>query len=256
MTHQSLLALDESHAVEFQYLAEAVLEQFSFFRRAVCFLTESTDADLAVVVDQYIRFLTKSVHRRNGGCDESQDVPVSLALELVWRCHLLRPHSYKQACSALAESAGSAGQVQVLDHSPGPASAYCDQHTRGFTDGTASETFDSGSRASLGIDLVQAVRRQQAFMCKALMLLQPQIQNKAHAMNATKAYVHFLRCMRITPTIVPSFCTDLVWHTHMQFPRQYALDCLRLAGHEVDHDDEADTGGLPSERQRAPGFDD
>ena len=43
--------------------------------------------------------------------------------------------------------------------------------------------------------------------------------------------------MRLSPVLAPTPIVDLVWHTHMLFPRAYQRECVRLAGHEVHHDD-------------------
>ena len=92
-----------------------------------------------------------------------------------------------------------------------------------------------------------ALRRQQAFMRQALEVLRPEFETPGLAAAAVAAYRDFLVAMRETPTVVPTLATDLVWHTAMLYPVRYAEQCLRLAGHEVDHDDEAETGGLPIE---------
>ena len=38
--------------------------------------------------------------------------------------------------------------------------------------------------------------------------------------------------------LAPSPMVDMLWHTHMLFPREYAADCRRLAGCFLDHDDD------------------
>ena len=37
--------------------------------------------------------------------------------------------------------------------------------------------------------------------------------------------------------LTPTYDVDLIWHTHMAYPRQYHLDCLSLVGRVVGHDD-------------------
>ena len=97
------------------------------------------------------------------------------------------------------------------------------------------------------MDLVAALRRQQAFMRQALEELRPEFQTPEQAAAAVAVYYQFLATMRETPTVVPTLVTDLVWHTAMLYPVRYAAECLRFAGHEVDHDDEAEVNGLPVE---------
>ena len=93
------------------------------------------------------------------------------------------------------------------------------------------------------------MRRQEAFMRRAMVELQPQLRTFAEATDAVEAYLRFLARVRDAPgaQLVPSLATDLVWHTHMLFPRRYAAECVAVAGHEVDHDDEAETKGVACE---------
>ena len=81
-------------------------------------------------------------------------------------------------------------------------------------------------------------------MREALAALKPQFQDQELAAMAAREYVAFLRQMREAPMLVPGLATDHVWHVHMLMPRWYAADCARIAGREVDHDDEADTHGV------------
>ena len=62
----------------------------------------------------------------------------------------------------------------------------------------------------------------------------------ASASAAVAEYVAFLCRMRLSPVLVPTPIVDLVWHTHQLFPRAYQRECVRLAGHEVHHDDKID----------------
>ncbi|CAF4920124.1 unnamed protein product [Rotaria sp. Silwood2] len=32
-----------------------------------------------------------------------------------------------------------------------------------------------------------------------------------------------------------TYAIDIIWHSHMQEPLKYTLDCIRLVGHIVDH---------------------
>ena len=86
-------------------------------------------------------------------------------------------------------------------------------------------------------------------MRRAMIELQPQLRTFAEATDPVEAYLHFLANVRDAPgaQLVPSLATDLVWHTHMLFPRRYAAECVAVAGCEVDHDEEAESKGVAFE---------
>ena len=48
--------------------------------------------------------------------------------------------------------------------------------------------------------------------------------------RAAADYTQFLARMRQGVRMVPRLWTDFVWHTHMLFPREYAADCVYIAG--------------------------
>ena len=75
----------------------------------------------------------------------------------------------------------------------------------------------------LGVDLMAALRRQQAFMRQALEVLRPEFQTLELAAAAVASYQAFLATMRETPMIVPTLTTALVWHTHMLYPIRYGV---------------------------------
>ena len=58
---------------------------------------------------------------------------------------------------------------------------------------------------------------------------------------ASGEYSAFLTDASRSPpgTLEPTLAVDLLWHTHMLFPRKYMQDCLRLTGMLLQHDDEA-----------------
>ena len=63
--------------------------------------------------------------------------------------------------------------------------------------------------------------------------------------TSVQLYHKFLKLMRHSAALVPTLAIDLIWHTHMQFPVRYAIDCVAIVGHQVDHDDD-DEGALDS----------
>ena len=63
-------------------------------------------------------------------------------------------------------------------------------------------------------------------------------------------YICFLRSIGKAggAPLVPSLMVDLVWHVHQQSTGgargRYGVDCLRIAGRLVDHDDDVDEDEL------------
>jgi hypothetical protein len=199
-----------------QGLVEATMAEFAFFDRALAFLAASTDTDLRAFVLAYTKWL---VARLCGGVPGLGNegpfaTELDVGLELVWRCHRLRPLHYKRDCAVLLRAGGLKGKMQ-LNH--------------------------------LGLDLVAALRRQEKFMLEARSVLKLQFDTKDLAEQIVWDYIAFLQNVQRCPVLVPSLATDLVWHTHMLSPHAYAADCLQLVGHEIDHNDELETTGLPSE---------
>ena len=93
--------------------------------------------------------------------------------------------------------------------------------------------------AWLGLDLAAALRRQTtgSFMRRALGL---SVELAAGLVAASGEYSAFLTEASRSPrgTLEPTLAVDLLWHTHMLFPRKYTHDCLRLTGMLLHHDDE------------------
>jgi len=121
------------HGLSFTYLAEAVLEEFAFFERALIYLEKASDDDLVLAAAAYAQFFSAAL--AEGSIAEG----VPLELELAWRCHLLRPVRYRQDCAALASNLGrrrSEGDF-LLDHCPGQ-SVFSDAPSASLTSSAAS----------------------------------------------------------------------------------------------------------------------
>jgi len=56
--------------------------------------------------------------------------------------------------------------------------------------------------------------------------------------NAYKGYIKYLYLSAVYPCYVfnPTFEIDLFWHTHMLFPLQYDLDCVKYCGKVLHHE--------------------
>jgi hypothetical protein len=208
-----------------------VLAQAAFFARALALLESASDEQLAACVEQYAAFLA----------DGAKGKP-SLGVEIVWRTHLLHPLCYLHACASLAPGGVEPSDRlrTIIDHSPS-------DHASDYTDATLPACKHDATCVSwLGLDLVGALRRQQSFMRG---LLVERLESVEGVRRTICEYVTFLRLTKhSTADLEPMALVDLVWHTHMLYPRRYAIDCLRIAGSFLDHIEELDaqmpTGAL------------
>merc|ERR1711988_1309813 len=170
------------------------------------------------------------------------EVP-SLLVEVVWRTHLLRPAAYLAACERWSPNgADSADAAAVLvDHTPEDA-AVMGAYT--YVSSLAADSISddgSGRDMDLGMDLVAAVRRQQAFM-RSMLIERQSFDNRGTAEAALSEYHAFLGRIKHSPMpLTPSVAVDWIWHTHMLFPHRYVAECLRIAGSSVDHNDDIES---------------
>ena len=89
-------------------------------------------------------------------------------------------------------------------------------------------------------ELAAAVRRQQHGFMRQMIEL-----HKVNAVSAKQLSLevgHYRQFLVAAASAeeelqVPSLQLDLVWHTHMLFPRRYARECVQIAGRLVNHDD-------------------
>jgi hypothetical protein len=175
----------------------------AFCRRALSVLEKATDHELGLFVSDYDQWRRQagSIVLCEGTTNPSAECPpMALPVELVWRTHMLHPRQYAQDKARL-----NAGE----------------------------------ERHAVGLDLVQALRRQQAFM-RRVVAAGALYEAPGMVTAAVKEYTSFLTRLRRTPDnkyLQPSLLEDLVWHTHQQCPARYASDCVQIVGRLVDHDD-------------------
>ena len=179
--------------VDLQYLVEPALSQFAFFQLAHPFVESKTDAELASLVRDYVSFMA------------SKDLDVhfapTLALEIVWRTHLLHPMNYATDTAELTR--GKSVDHCVIGHSYAlqPPFAPHSNQTRHL-------------RSWPSIDLVAAMRRQQGFM-DCILSQQAVIGNNRSISRAVDSYRNFLQLVRQCPVgLEPTPMVDLIWHTH------------------------------------------
>lgn len=253
---------DDSGVESLDFLTAPVMAQLEFLKVALGFLERATDAALEVCAQQYACLFKPLVRaqqpgRANDNSNNAESIQTEVApahsfeVELMWRTHMLHPVAYAKACAAIAvEHAGTtaAAAALLVDHYPGDVSAYT------VPGADVLDGVDHGSGcydnvvASLGLDLVAAVRRQQHFMQSLLADIAADTAKGSASFDAAvpaavDEYAQFLLDVRngggvdLAP---PTPLVDLVWHTHQQMPAKYAADCIRIVGMFLDHDDDVD----------------
>lgn len=91
----------------------------------------------------------------------------------------------------------------------------------------------------ISVDLVSAALRTEEFSGTSRTELE----------RAARDYGRFLLLCQRYPALAlaPTKAIDKMWHLHMQHPRAYVADCIRLLGDILDHD-----GGFGTAPREAP----
>jgi ubiquitin C len=222
-------AADEGELVA--YLSTSVTCELTFFERALPVIEALGDDELGVIIrDEYSPWFVTAAEAGVGPTK-------SIAAQVIWRTHMLRPLLFSQAVLQLAQMRRQAT----------------------VTGGNMLEVDTSmvSPQDVLGLDvvsLVAAVRRQQSFMGK-IIADRDVIATAGRITESVPQYIEFLRCVGEAEGVplVPSLMVDLVWHVHQQSPGgaggRYGVDCLRIAGRLVDHDDDVDDDELEDATQ-------
>lgn len=163
---------------------------------------------------------------------------------------MLKPAGYAKDCVWLLENAGLA--PRMIDHEPHAVGHYCPRSLS--LQQSPSSLTKALENMEVGLwreGLVRAVRRQQSFMRQLVEL---------HSLGATSAqllanelypYRSFMQAAASGSgndsngrwkLAVPCVTLDLIWHTHMLYPCNYARDCLAMCGTLIDHDDDSCSG--------------
>jgi hypothetical protein len=203
------------------YLSTSVTRELAFFERALPAIEALVDDELgAVIRDEYRPWFEAAAEAGVGPT-------TSIAAQVIWRTHMLRPLLFSQAVLQRAQRAQMRPQVTLA--------------------ATVMATHDV---LNLDVEsLVAAVRRQQDFMSK-IIAGRDIFATADGVAESVPEYIQFLRCVGKAEgaPLVPSLMVDLVWHVHQQSPGgaggRYGVDCLRIAGRLVDHDDEVDEDTL------------
>ena len=215
--------------VDLSYLCAPARAQFSFFVRALELLERATDEELQQAVREYAALLLLA-----GGMEGGETVQVCLSVEIAWRTHLLSPMSYVNACAACPSTV-------LVDHAPAAADTYAIEVASATGSSSAGGVHSAAAVAPLdwlGLDLVAAMRRQQASM-QAMLADRATYDSDAAMATAVCDYRAFLdHFHHSVDERVPTLAVDLIWHTHMLHPMRYGPETRALAGRFVNHEDE------------------
>jgi hypothetical protein len=235
-----LCELPEKNEVDLLHLIDPAVEQLGFFRRAVAFLDDATDVELRACTIEYHQHLVDSIQAEGA---EDSDINIEMALpsfevELIWRAHLLSPVAYARDC---AELRGGGESTRLIDHAPLPVESYA---SRDATMAINAAVAPTSMPQAWHADLMAAVRRQVGFMRQMLKLQQstggsgPPLSTDALTAEL-KSYKNYLvEAAGVENELaVPSLTLDLLWHSHMLFPREYVSECVQIAGVLINHDD-------------------
>jgi hypothetical protein len=206
------------------YLSTSVTRELVFFERALPAIEALGDDELGTIIrDEYRPWFEAAAETGVGPT-------TSIAAQVIWRTHMLRPLLFSQA---VLQRAQLRSQVPLA----------------------AATVMATHDVLNLDVEsLVAAVRRQQDFMSK-IIAGRDVFATADGVAECVPEYIKFLRCVgkaEGTP-LVPSLMVDLVWHVHQQSPGgaggRYGVDCLRIAGRLVDHDDDVDDDTLADATQ-------
>src|SRR5882672_1959924 len=101
-------------------------------------------------------------------------------------------------------------------------------------------SIDTVASSIITVDLIRAALRSDDL---------PKNMTELWLRIALDRYEKFLLLIAKYPDreLAPSRDIDLMWHLHMQHPRQYVADCYRLFGDILDHD-----GGFGADEAEIP----
>jgi hypothetical protein len=236
--------VDLAH-VDLHYLITPARDQLAFFERALRYLDQVHDDELLELTNEYAAFFARSKKGASTGTMPQHQLigstnnchantaahtgfvmprAPSFPVELAWRVHMLHPCIYAQDCGDT-----------LVDHTP--------EHSSRYAASSPAESIESSShgfatqhlRVGVGLDLVEGIRRQQKSMCGMLASVSRDTIGAAQV-GEYRAFLAHVNGKGKSDR-VPTHAVDLIWHAHQLHPRQYAAECVALAGVFIDHDD-------------------
>lgn len=237
----------KEEATKIQFTVADIIDQVSYhieFLRAVDNLPElKTQQCLELAAYRYEKYWLPLAAQYS-----KTKLVAPLDIGWMWHCHMLSPLSYIQDCTSLV------GKVVSHTLQADPVRAICRDRTRQLWsqkhDGEPfyldfDETFDDDRarkkalidfRSKLSYNIVGASQRQRKFLYNVSL---PHYGDKKFLENSLTRYKQFLYLKVKFPDrfLVPCYDIDLIWHTHMLNPVQYASDTMRIVGETLHHDD-------------------
>ena len=160
----------------------------------------------------------------------------------VWHVHKLDPISYAKDCNQwFGRLLGVPCGVNPFIFGPTLSSNTSDV-IPSQTAAIVADTSDFRSR------VVKSAQQQSSLLWH---LRWPEYDDALFLEESVDRYKAMLTLMGKHPNdfIVPTYDIDNMWHTHMAFPGQYLVDCLRIAGRSIGHDDSDSDRSLGSKLQ-------
>mmetsp|Transcript_58286 Transcript_58286/g.185750 ORF Transcript_58286/g.185750 Transcript_58286/m.185750 type:complete len:471 (-) Transcript_58286:508-1920(-) len=182
--------------------------------------------------------------------------PPPLDVAWAWHLHRLDPHAYERDCirtfgRLLSPPVGfdpfsftpfGATDEDGLVSGQWSAFAGGEPYHPRAPGGVAVAAMEAADKAVVSCDLVASATRQSTFLWQVRWA---EYEDPAFLARAARRYELMLGLMKRHPRqfVVPTYDMDLMWHTHMAFPADYAADTARLAGRVVGHDDSVNERG-------------
>ena len=152
----------------------------------------------------------------------------ALDVAWVWHLHKTDPTSYHRDCirwyGRILDVPSGASPFRHSSRLSSPPNLHCNVNCPHLD-------FDFAER------IVSSAKNQSSFLWHVNW---PEYEDDSFLEDSVQRYGMMLALMNQHPGqfIVPTYDIDIIWHTHLAFPCRYIEDCRRLAGRDVNHDDQ------------------
>ena len=173
---------------------------------------------------------------------KSQQAQLPWQVDWIWHVHRLHPINYANDCIQ------SKLPGEVVDKKSKRISLV-DYSQNDVIPNASSRHVEENSCFIPSIDLMKAVVRQRDFLDKfkqhPLASCDLTAVKQGYFKNMVQNYVSFIKLAeQKSSLIVPTFDIDIIWHTHMRYPKKYSNDMKILCGFVLNHDDSIQKGVL------------
>eukprot|EP00667_Euglena_gracilis_P003869 EG_transcript_3878 len=244
---------------EWRSLVPAAAEHLEFLACVARHRPLGNPRCLPAVVARYERLWLPMMAEMQREGDFRDAAPLELAW--VWHCHTLDPVGYNKYCQttfgrllrrtcpwpSVAQYAAMGGRWREA-YPKEPFELFATQpsdvsrESKGPVYPTLLPLSDEPQPpalegvSELGRFLLETVQRQWGFLYQ---VSRPYFSGTPFLNDALLRYYNFLLLKKRDRSafIAPTYDIDIIWHTHMGRPQQYAKDMQQLLGHLFSHDD-------------------